>query len=615
MKSADDTHQPIPPLPRGTAWIALAVVLATLIAYVPALRAPLLLDDWVTLDASSRWESAGGMPTAGRPLAEATLAANYQLNRILGVDQSADPHGRNKAISYRLVNILTHLLTGALLFGVLRRGMRERRIAVEWRKSADPLAAVVVTLWLLHPIQSETINYVVQRTESLASLFYLATLYASQRAWDAGGSRRIYWYGTAMLACLLGMLSKEIVISVPLAVMLYDRAFRLPSWRALLRPGDGRDFFYIALWVVCLATFGVVSFGRRGDATGLSPEVTWYRYLYTQCWSIAHYLRLIAWPNALSPDYGFRMIQGARGIPGAIILSLFGAATIAAWTRVERFGWFAFLGSMFFMLLAPSSSVVPVALEIAAERRVYLALAVVLLLAIVAAEYARRRMASSVDSRWAVGIVATIATALTLTTAARSHAYTVPEQLWRDAVKAVPGNSRALEQLGVTLSGQRPPNTVAAESAFVAALAMDSSCQSGCLQYGALLSNEGRYAAAIPLLEKQSLEDFGTRYNLLATKLLAHDLLDIKQYDRAIPYLERVVQQDPTMSAFVALGVAYLSVGRRDEAVATFRFMATFDPAQTALQQLSKRLEAGVNAPGALSNLQDFALSVVRGWL
>ena len=184
------------PLPRGSRWVVLAVVVATVLAYLPALNARFLLDDWDTIDASSRWESLPGMPTAGRPLVLATLAVNYDVNRALGVDQQQDPDGPNKAAGYRVFNILLHLLTGALLFAVLRRAMREQTIAEDWRAIADPLAAVVTALWLLHPIQSEVINYVVQRSEGMASLAYLATLYASQRAWipsrrrECAGTRR-----------------------------------------------------------------------------------------------------------------------------------------------------------------------------------------------------------------------------------------------------------------------------------------------------------------------------------------------------------------------------------------------------------------------------------------
>lgn len=593
----------------------LALVVATMLAYAPALHAPFLLDDAVTIEASSHLEATGGMPTAGRPLVMATLALNYQVNRLLGIDQRPDPDGTDKAVVYRLFNLILHLLTGALLFGVTRRAMNEQAIPADWRDIADPIAGTVAALWLLHPIQSEVINYVVQRSEGLASFFYLATLYASQRAWDAATSSRIRWYVLAVVACVLGMLSKEIVVTVPIAVMLYDRAFRLRSWSALRRPGNGRQFLYVALGVACVATFVLVGLGTRGNTSDLNEGVTSLGYFYTQCWAIAHYVRLVLWPNALSPDYGFRTIHGARGIPGLVLLCAFGAATIFAWTRVERFGWFAFVGSMFFMLLAPSSSFVPVVLEVAAERRVYLALAALLVLAVVGIEWARRRYAKNVSSRLMLSGVAGLVLLLGVTTAFRSHTYMDPEALWRGAVRAVPANSRALEQLGLTLLAAQPPRRAAAESAFVKALAMDSSCQSGCLQYGTLLSNEGRFAEAVPFLERQAAEGAGTKYNVLAARILAYDLMKLGDYAKAIPYLERVAQINPTMSHLVALGVAYLSVGRKEDAISTFRYLVTFDAGNPELRRLGERLEDGAAHPELLPQLQEYAFTTARGWL
>jgi len=134
-------------------------------------------------------------------------------------------------------------------------------------------------------------------------------------------------------------------------------------------PRESGGMSCIGLWAAALGSFAALAVGVRGDTAGFHTGMTWYAYLYTQCWAIAHYLRLTVWPSPLASDYGSNLIRGARGVPGALILSAFGIATVAAWTRVRRWGWFAFAGSLFFLLLAPSSRVVPIAAEVAAERR------------------------------------------------------------------------------------------------------------------------------------------------------------------------------------------------------------------------------------------------------
>jgi protein O-mannosyl-transferase len=604
-------HAPQFALPGVNWWIVLALTVATVLAYVPALNAPFVMDDEITIDATSMGTAPEQFPTAGRPLVRETLAANYALNRALGVDQRRDPDGPKKAIGYRLFNLLVHLLTGAMLFGVLRRAMRERTIPHDWRAAADPLAAVVCALWLLHPIQSEVINYIVQRSEALASFFYLATLYASQRAWESETSARVRWYAIAVLSCILGMASKEIVISAPLAVMLYDRAFRVPTWRALIRPENGRGWLYLSLWLAALGTFVVLEAGARGATAGFDVNMPWYAYLYTQCWAIAHYLRLVVWPSPLSIDYGFAAIHGARGVPGALLLVALAVGTLAAWMRVPRFGWLAFLGSWFFMLLAPSSSVVPIISEVAAERRIYLALVAVLVLAVVAAEWLRRRFATSVTPRWFAAAAASVAAALAITTAARSHTYSSAEALWRGAVREVPENPRALGNLGWALLRRSDPKLEESEPIFAKVMVLDSTCHFGCLQYASVLWHAGQLDAAVPFLKRAIATEPG---NVLPERELALVFMKRGAYDQAIPILEPVAERFPTLDHLVVLGVAYLLAGQRDRAIATFSRTQQLDGGSPEMRQYSGTLDAAARHPDALPALEKLAWKLSSDW-
>ena len=109
--------------------------------------------------------------------------------------------------------------------------------------AATPLALAIALLWAVHPLQTESVTYIVQRAESLVGLFYLLTLYCFIRG--AGGSARpVCWYAGSALACLLGMASKEVMVSAPLIVLLYDRAFLAGSFREAWRRRWG---LYLAL--------------------------------------------------------------------------------------------------------------------------------------------------------------------------------------------------------------------------------------------------------------------------------------------------------------------------------------------------------------------------------
>lgn len=608
-------------LPAVRWWIVLLIVAGTTLAYVPALSAPFVMDDVLGIAANPSIQSPAapqaaltpppGLPVSGRPVVNVTLAINYRLNALLGIDQRRDPDGRYKAVGFRLLNLLFHLCTGALLFGVLRRAIREPVIPEDWRPLADSIAGMVCALWLLHPIQSEVINYVVQRTEALASLFYVLTLYCSIRAWDAGDANaRLRWYAAAVLACVLGVGSKEVAISAPLAVMLYDRAFRAHAWRDLLRVPDGRLRFYAALALACVGAFALFSHGARGNSAGFDLGVAWYDYLYTQCWAISHYLMLVVWPSALTVDYPQQLVTGARGVPGAIFLTALGAAVLLAWSRLAKFGWFAFIGAWFFILLAPSSSVVPIPTEIVAERRIYLALVSVLLLMVVGAEWSRRTYVKSISQRQLWLGFSAIAAVLALTTATRSHTYSTSELLWRDAVLKSPSDLRAWDNLGSAFAREGPPHYAEAEVAFKRAIALDSTCHFGCAQLATVFAAQGRYVEAESLLVRTLARD---PQNAPVERTLALVLMKRGLFDEAIPHLKNVASRFPTQQHLMILGVADLSVQRRQDALEVFGAATKLYPRNPELGRYGASLYGAGRNDAALPQLKELAITLTEG--
>jgi Flp pilus assembly protein TadD len=601
-------------------WIIVAVIAAAILAYLPAFSAPFVMDDVVIVGATKAAQTAGssllsftpppGSPISGRPVVALSLAANRAINSILRVDERRDPDGVNKAVSYRLFNLFFHLCTAALLFGVLRRAIREETIPADWRPLADSIAGMVCTLWVLHPIQSEVINYVVQRTEGLASLFYLLTMYCSLRAWDSEkNSARIGWYVAAVLAAVLGVGSKEIAISVPLAVILYDRAFRFNSWSEIRNAPNGRSRFYVALTAATLTAFALISAGSRGGTVGFNLGMPWYGYFYTQCWAIAHYLMLVLWPNGFNIDYGTGLITGLRGVPGALLLAAFGAVVIRAWRRLPQLGWLAFLGAWFFMLLAPSSSVLPIPTEIAAERRIYLALASVLVLMVVGVEWSRRQYVKAMTTRQLWMGFGALATVLTLTTANRSHTYSTSELLWRDAVAQAPENPRAWDNLGMALFREGPSHYEESSVAFRAAMQRDSSCHFGCAHLAVVEAAQGRYAEALALLQHTLTDDPS---NAPVERTMALVLMKMGKFDEAIPHLRNVATQFPTEQHLVLLGVADLSVRRQQDAISAFSTAERLYPQDTKLTNLGASLYYAGRSDDALPHLKELAISLAE---
>jgi tetratricopeptide (TPR) repeat protein len=567
----------VPPVTRTT-WIGLIVaLLATFIAFAPALRAPFAFDDVDAIPGnptirqlSTSLAPPPRLAVSSRPVVNFSLAVNYAMNEAFGVDQSAT--GTSATVVYHVTNILLHLLCGLLLFGVIRRTLAIPKLG-EWANdNADTLALIVAGLWLLHPVQTEAVDYLIQRTELLVSLFYLGTLYSSIRAWDASTvTRRARWFATGVVACFVGMASKEVMVTAPFVVLAYDLVFRVSSWRELLAD-RARKLFYAGLASSWLLLGALVAAGGRADSAGFGLALPWYRYLYSQGWAIAHYLLLMFWPGDLRFDYGFAPVQGIGGLAGGLVILAMAIAALVFAARSKRW-WIAFLVAWFFLLLAPSSSVLPIQTEIAAERRVYLASATVIVSVVVAAAYALRARRQVV-----LGAAAVIALVFFGASMRRSALYANPEGLWRDALAKAPRNPRAYDNLASVIYAKDRNRIDEADSLWNRALAIDSTYMTAWSNLAQIRLDKGRMADARALLQR------AVRINpdyVDATRRLGA-LLASQGDSTSVPYLERMINSgEVTDESLVALAQAYLNANRQDDAMAALRRALTINPRRT----------------------------------
>ena len=275
---------------------------------------------------------------SGRPIVNYSFALNYALNRALGIAQSPATESATQTVAYHVVNLLLHLTTALLLLGVIRRTIEFGRVPDSWRTASERIAAISVAIWFLHPIQTEAVDYVSQRTELLVSLCYVGTLYAAIRAWYANDARSIgreanrrtiAWSILSVVVCLVGMGSKEVMITAPLMVVLYDRAFIAERWSELWH-NRARRWLYVVLFATAILVVALILGGGRGGTAGLDLDVTWTSYLFTQGWAIPHYVRLLLWPQGLTFDYGRAPVHGPTALLGLVALGITGAATLIA---------------------------------------------------------------------------------------------------------------------------------------------------------------------------------------------------------------------------------------------------------------------------------------------
>ena len=591
----------------------------SLVAYSSALRAPFVYDDIPAIVqnesirtlAPASFVSPANTPLSGRPLVNASFAINAALNRAMGIVPGMD----GETTSYRVTNLVLHVAVGLLLFGIVARTARRAWTGNPDSLDASTFAGAATLLWLAHPLNSEAVIYLTQRTELLVSLFYGATVYAAVRAWDAEDARlRRRWRTLAVLASALGMLSKEVMFTAPFVVLLYDRAFRAGSWRELWSDRERRPF-YGALFATTLIVLAITFGGARSQSVGFDLGVTWYEYLYTQAWAIARYLRMVFWPTGLTFDYGDIPVRDARGIPGAVLLSLLAIGTAIAWAR-QRFLWLGFLGAWFFLILAPSSSVVPIRTEIAAERRVYLASVAVIVLVVLALDLLRRRARFGATATLAA--TAVLVVVLSACTFNRGRTYQSNEALYRDLVEKAPNNPRAYIGFGLTLAQQGPERLAEAERALRQAIAVDSNSfvawrSLGVIQLmrsdwaNAVSSLEralarrpgtldvtvglarahvelGNADAAIPFVQRIGTADLDLLWSLGAL------LVEQEQSNRALPFLELAAQQgDPPARGLALLALAYAKTGRTDEATTAAKLAVASAPGDSRVFILAGR--------------------------
>jgi tetratricopeptide (TPR) repeat protein len=405
------------------------IAVAAALAYSRTFSVPFLFDDDTSIAGNPTLRHLGaafwppaGATVSGRPVLNLSFALNYALS---GTD----------VWSYHALNLAIHVLAGLTLLGIVRRTAL-LRIPAE----ATGIALAIALLWTLHPLQTESVTYVVQRAESLMGLFYLLTLYAFIRATEAEGRARTLWNILSFTACLLGMGTKEVMVTAPLVVLLYDRTFIAGSFAGALRSRRG---IYSALAVTWLFLIFLVlaAHGRAGSA-GFGSGVSWPSYALLQLPAIFRYIGLGLWPHPLVFDYGpAASAQRAQVVLCGLIVAGLVGATLWALARKPALG---FLGACFFLILAPSSSVVPVATEAMAEHRMYLAL--IPLVIIVVAGLRR------VLGKAAVPACAVLAGFLCFATIQRNQAYRSEEAIWADTVSKRPQNERAQDNLGFVLS-------------------------------------------------------------------------------------------------------------------------------------------------------------------
>lgn len=417
-------------------WLAIgAILLGAVAAYHKTFSVPLLFDDILTIKSNPSIHHLGAlssvlfpakqMLTAGRPFLNLTFALNYAM-------------GGAAVGGYHVFNLLIHIAAGSALFGIVRRTLLLPKMRENYGSDATLLALAVAIVWTLNPVQTESVTYITQRAESLMGLCYLLTLYCFIRAVQSP----VPWAGLSILACALGMMSKEVMVSLPITALFYDRTFVAGSFR---QAWQQRWRIYLGLASMWLVLAGLMTYsGPKHRGVGYGAGMTGWTYALTESKVVIGYLKLAVWPSPLIFDYGPTLMVNrvAQAAPYLLILGgllLITLLTLRFWPSL------GFLCAWFFLILGPTSSVVPLVGQPMAEHRLYLPLAAIASLE-VAGLYALA------GRRGLIYGLPAVLLALAILTWRRNCDYRSAIAIWTDTVQQCAGNPRAHNNLGEALA-------------------------------------------------------------------------------------------------------------------------------------------------------------------
>jgi tetratricopeptide (TPR) repeat protein len=546
------------------------IVVAGLAAYANSFSGPFIYDDFLSIPDNltiRRLSAIGkvlsppcnGETVSGRPLLNLSFAIDYAIG---GTDTRV----------YHATNLAIHILNGLLLLGVLRRTFCLPVLRSRFGDAALGLALAIVLLWMVHPLQTESITYIAQRAESLAALSYLLVLYHLIRGFQS--KQPVVWYVLAVGTCLLGVAIKETMATVPLVVLLYDRTFVSGTFRESFRRRWGLYLGLIASWGLLAGLVWVTGLWRRQAELG-APDV--WSYASSQPGVLLYYLRLSVWPHPLCISYDWPVAKTAH----AILLPLLAVGLLLAlsvWGLARRWP-VGFVGAWFFLILAPTSSILTLR-QLAFEHRMYLPLAGVVTLVIAGGYLAGVRLVrrGSIGGRVCLGVEAGLVllatVSLAVLTIERNKAYHSALSIWEDTVQKVPHNPYARSDLGNALI--HTDRLADGLEHLEEAVRLKPDYAIGHNNLGAALLKSGRF--------KEAIEQCEQALRLKPNYPEAHDnwgtaLMSLGRLEEAIPHYEAAVRINPNYAqAHYNWATALMGLGRFADAIEQCKLTLQFQP-------------------------------------
>jgi tetratricopeptide (TPR) repeat protein len=535
---------------------------------------------------------AGFKSSKARPIAFMTLALNHSMHQY-------------DVFGYHLFNISIHLLTGFFLFLFLKTTLRIPVIQAR-NKPTDLICFFAALIWLVHPLQSQSVNYIVQRTNSMAAMFFILSFlfYAHGRLTDQD-KNKWFWLIASAIAWIISLACKQISAILPFMVFLYEWFFfqdLSKNWiKKYLKYLLGITVIFALLLLVYTDFSPFEKIKKIYDYA--NNEFTIAERLLTQSRIIIYYISLIIFPHPsrLNLDYDYALSHSL--IDPITTLLAFGAicgliALAVYFAKKERLISFCVL--WFFGTHLIESSILPLALIF--EHRNYLPTMMVSLIPVVLAY-------RYIKLDWIkIGLLSALVIGLSVWTYQRNRTWEDKITLWSDVVKKSPGKARPHFNLGAAFSEQKRdeeaiplyqraleinPNLAQPHINIGQALERQNKFEEAAEHYraalkikpdlpeahnniGAILAKQGRTEEAIQFYQ----EALKIRpHYALAHFNLAHTLVKKGQIEEGIRHYYQAIRFKPEYAeAHNNLGGIYINSGETEKAIKHYIAALQIDP-------------------------------------
>ncbi|MBK5274151.1 MAG: tetratricopeptide repeat protein, partial [Desulfuromonadales bacterium] len=597
--------------------------------YISIVRIPLIKDlsYFTNMESGQAFRGYGGF--VSRFFGYFTFALNYRFGGL-------------NVTGYHVVNITIHLLAALLVYRLTSLTFRTPYFSAARNNStaesrAGFIALLAALLFIVHPLQTQAVTYIVQRLASLASMLYLLSLTSYIRArliQQEPGKHYLaagVWFAAALLSALLAMKTKQIAYTLPFAILMYEFLF-------FTRQLKKKAFALVmAFLLVVLATLAIkLSGGTLGEiisnldkATRLQTDMSRWDYLATECRVIVTYLRLLLFPVGQRLDYDYPLydtfLNPAVLLSGALLCSLLGAAVYSQYLSRKEADEKGILHSViafgifwFFITLSIESSVIPI-VDVIVEHRMYLPSVGLFMAAaaFVSLYGGTNPRIPGWPRTWIVAGAAAVVILLAGLTVARNQLWRDEVSFWEDNAGKSPQKARVFMNLG--RARERRGNLAGAEEAYRTASTLAPDQTDASLNLGLIYTQSGRFTEALAEFKAAlaANPDLGEAHNnigkiygtlgqfdealkefLQAAKLettMAEPYNNIgyiyalqKRYPDALNAYEKCLKLDPDYDlAYVNRGMALLATNRKDEALADFRRALKINPSNAeAAEQL-----------------------------